>query len=46
MGDTGYAIPEETQARLDYLNDGYLGGPPLKAIIVTHRHGDHMMARR
>ena len=38
--DTGYAIPEETQARLDYLAG--LDGPPIKAIIVTHRHGDHM----
>ncbi|MBI4199580.1 MAG: MBL fold metallo-hydrolase [Chloroflexi bacterium] len=38
--DTGWARPEDVQARLDYL--AHLGNPIVKAIAVTHRHPDHV----
>lgn len=38
--DTGYDIDRETRSRLDYV--AALDGVPVKAIIVTHRHADHM----
>ncbi|GBD10500.1 putative polyketide biosynthesis zinc-dependent hydrolase PksB [bacterium HR23] len=38
--DTGWNQPEHIRARLDYLQK--IGPPPLSAIIITHRHPDHM----
>lgn len=37
--DTGWDRPGEAQARIDYWRS--LGRPPLKGIIVTHRHPPH-----
>ena len=38
--DTGWNQPEHIRARLDYLQG--LNPPPVAAIIITHRHPDHM----
>ncbi|MCS7206903.1 MAG: MBL fold metallo-hydrolase [Dehalococcoidia bacterium] len=38
--DTGWNQPEHIQARLDYIQT--LKPPPLIALILTHRHPDHM----
>lgn len=38
--DTGWNQPEHIRARLDYLHA--LNPPPVTAIIITHRHPDHM----
>lgn len=37
--DTGWNRPGEGEARIDYWRS--LGAPPLKGIIVTHRHPPH-----
>ena len=37
--DTGWDRPEEAKARIDYWEE--LGRPPLKGIVVTHRHPPH-----
>jgi glyoxylase-like metal-dependent hydrolase (beta-lactamase superfamily II) len=37
--DTGWDRPGEADARIDYWRR--LGSPPLKGIVVTHRHAPH-----
>ena len=37
--DTGWDRPGEAKARIDYW--GEIGKPPLKGIVVTHRHAPH-----
>jgi len=37
--DTGWDRPGEAQARIDYWHK--VGRPPLKGIVVTHRHPPH-----
>jgi len=37
--DTGWNREEDIKARLDYIQE--MGNPPIKAIIITHRHPDH-----
>jgi glyoxylase-like metal-dependent hydrolase (beta-lactamase superfamily II) len=37
--DTGWDRPGEAQARIDYWHG--VGRPPLKGIVVTHRHPPH-----
>ncbi len=37
--DTGWNREDDIKARLDYIQQ--VGNPPMKAIIVTHRHPDH-----
>ena len=38
--DTGWNREEDIKARLDYIQQ--MGNPPIKAVIITHRHPDHM----
>lgn len=38
--DTGWNQPDHIRARLDYIQG--VKAPPLAAIIITHRHPDHM----
>ena len=38
--DAGLDRAEDNQARLDYLKR--VGNPPVKAILITHRHIDHV----
>ena len=38
--DSGYSRPEDVKARMNYL--ATVGSPQVLAVIVTHRHPDHM----